>query len=110
MVCPCALLIVMAKLSLIGNCFLLNLKGNISSSDGQRGIRGRNTLLPACCPSTISASMAFLWKPRTTSLVPLHNPLAGSMFLNSITGQFNFSLSACGGSLLGVRLFRNSGA
>ncbi|KAI5006443.1 hypothetical protein ZWY2020_033686 [Hordeum vulgare] len=33
---------------------------NISSSDGHRGIRGRNTLLPACCPSTISASMAFL--------------------------------------------------
>ncbi|XBH64166.1 hypothetical protein VPH35_117992 [Triticum aestivum] len=99
---------VIAKLSLIGNCFLLNLNGNMSFSDGQRGIRGRKTLLPACCPITISASMVFLSKPLTTSLVPLHSPLAGSMFLRSMTGQFSFSLSACGGRPLGVNPFRNS--
>ena len=40
--------------------FLLNLKGNISSSDGHKGMRGRKTLFPACSPSTISASMVFL--------------------------------------------------
>ncbi|XBH90983.1 hypothetical protein VPH35_082494 [Triticum aestivum] len=100
----------MAKLSLTGNCFLLNLNGNMSLLDGHRGIRGRNTLLPACCPITISASMAFLSKPRTTSLVLLHRPLARSMFLRSMIGQLSFRLSACGGRPLGVNPFRNSGA
>jgi hypothetical protein len=108
MVCPCVLLIVMEKLSLIGNYFLLNLHGNMSSSDGHRGIRVRNTLTPACCPMTISESMALLWNPWITSLVSLHKPLAGLILLNSITRQFIFSLSVCGGSPLGVRSFRNS--
>ena len=57
--CPCDLLTVIAKLSPIGNCFHLNWKGNISSSDGHKGIRGRKTHFPACCPNTISASMVF---------------------------------------------------
>ncbi|XBI32719.1 hypothetical protein VPH35_056134 [Triticum aestivum] len=99
---------VRAKLSLTGNCFLLNLNGNISSSDGQRGIRGRNTLLPACWPSTISASIAFLMNPRTISLVPLHNPLAGSMFRNNIIGKLIFNLRIWGGRPLGVNEFKNS--
>ena len=42
-VCPCSLLTVIAKLSRIGNCFRLNWKGSISSSDGHKGIRGRKT-------------------------------------------------------------------
>ena len=58
-VCPCASLTVIAKLNRIGNCFRLNWKGNISSSDGHKGIRGRKTHFPACCPNTISASMVF---------------------------------------------------
>ena len=41
-VCPCDLLTVIAKLSRIGNCFCLNWKGNISSSDGHKGIRGNS--------------------------------------------------------------------
>ena len=58
-VCPYDLLTAIAKLSRIGNCFRLNWKGNISSSDGHKGIRGRKTCFPACCPNTISASMVF---------------------------------------------------
>ena len=58
-VCPCDLLTVIAKLSRIGNCFRLNWKGNISSSDGHKGIRGRKTRFLVCCPNTISASMVF---------------------------------------------------
>ena len=58
-VCPCALLTIIAKLSRIGNCFRLNWKGNISSSDGHKGIRGRKNCFPTCCPNTISASMVF---------------------------------------------------
>jgi hypothetical protein len=38
---------VMAKLSLTGNCFLLKWKGNISSSEGHRGIRGKKIRIPA---------------------------------------------------------------
>ena len=44
---PCDLLTVIAKLSRIGNCFRLNWKWNISSSDGHKGIRGRKTRFPA---------------------------------------------------------------
>ena len=66
MVSPYALLIVMAKLSLIGNCFLLNLNENISSSEGQRGIPWRNTHCPACCPTMISASIRVLLKPTNS--------------------------------------------
>ena len=44
-VCPCALLTVIAKLSRIGNCFRLNWKGNISSSEGHKGIQGRKNPL-----------------------------------------------------------------
>ena len=58
-VCPCDLLTVIAKLSRIGNYFRLNWKGNISSSDGHKGIRGRKTRFSACCLNTISASMVF---------------------------------------------------
>ena len=62
-VCPCALLTVIAKLSQIWNCFRLNWKGNISSSDWHKGIRGRKTRFPACCHNTIPASMVFFWNP-----------------------------------------------
>ncbi|KAI4977841.1 hypothetical protein ZWY2020_014395, partial [Hordeum vulgare] len=45
--------------SLTGNCFLLKLNGNMSSSEGHNGIRGRKTRIPECCPTTISASIVF---------------------------------------------------
>uniref|UniRef100_A0A0A9ADI2 Uncharacterized protein n=1 Tax=Arundo donax TaxID=35708 RepID=A0A0A9ADI2_ARUDO len=51
---------VMAELRRIGNCFLLNLKGSMSSSEGYIGILGRNTRFLACCPPIISASITFL--------------------------------------------------
>jgi hypothetical protein len=82
-VCPCNLLMVIAKLSRIGNCFRLNWKGNISSSDRHEGMRGRKTRFPACYPNTISASMVFFWNTRMISLVPLQSPFAGLMFLSS---------------------------
>ena len=88
MVWPCALLIVMAKLNLIGNCFRLNLNGSVMSSDGDIGIRGIKILLPAYCPFTISQSIALLSNPLTTKRVPLHSPLWGSMLRRSITRQF----------------------
>jgi hypothetical protein len=47
---PCDLLTVMAKLNLIGNCYLLNWNRNISSLDGHSGIRGRNTRFPDAAP------------------------------------------------------------
>lgn len=56
---PCALFMVITKHSLIGNCFLLNLKGNISSSDWHNGIRGRKPLFPGCCPNTILTFIKF---------------------------------------------------
>ena len=61
------LLIVIAKLNRMGNCFFLNLNGRVRSSEGDIGILGMNTLLPACCPLTISASIVLFWNPRTTA-------------------------------------------
>jgi hypothetical protein len=39
------------------NCFLLNFNGRVRSSEGDIGILGMNTLLPACYSLTISASI-----------------------------------------------------
>jgi hypothetical protein len=50
-VCPYVFLTVIAKLSQIGNCFHLNWKGNISSSDGHNGMQGKKTRFPTCCPN-----------------------------------------------------------
>jgi hypothetical protein len=107
-VCLCAWLTVIAKLSQIGNCFRLNWKGSISSSDGHKGMRGRKTRFPACCPTTISASMVLFWNPRMISLVPLQSLFAGSMFLSNMTEQPIFSFNTCGGRPLGVKVLRNS--
>ena len=50
-VCPCDLLTVITKLSQIGICFRLNWKGNISSSDGHKGIRGRKPAFQRAVPT-----------------------------------------------------------
>ena len=107
-VCPYALLTVMAKLSLMGNCFLLNWNGNILSSEGHNEICGRKIRFPAWSPTIISASMVFRWNPRTTSLVPLQSSPAGSMFLSNMTGHPILSFNTCGGRPLGVKVLRNS--
>ena len=105
---PCTLLTVIAKLSRIENYFRLNWKGNISSSDGHKGMRGRKTFFPTCCPNIIFVSMVFFWNPRMISLVPLQSPFAGSMFLSNMTEQPIFSFNTCGGRPLGVQVLRNS--
>ena len=87
------LLIVIAKMSLIGRCVLL------SSLEGQRSIRGKKHSLTSIlfhkdvCIDGVS--------PHYTSHVPLHNPLAGLMFIGSIMGKFIFILSVCEGIPLG---------
>ena len=58
-VCPCASLTVIAKLSRIGNCFRLNWKGNISSSGGHKGMRDRKTRFPACLTQFLSLWYSF---------------------------------------------------
>jgi hypothetical protein len=107
-VCPCALLMVVAKLSQIGNYFRLNWKGIISLSDEHKDMRGKKTIFLVCCPNTISVSMVFFWNPRIISLVPLQSPFAGSIFLSIMTGQPVFSFNTCGGRPLGVKVLRNS--
>jgi hypothetical protein len=100
------LLIVIVKLSLIGNCFLFNLNGSVPSSEGESGILGRKTHLPACWLLTISASIELLPKPLTTKWVPLQRPLCGSRFRSKITGQFFLIQRIWGGKPLGVIEFK----
>ncbi|GFU12857.1 hypothetical protein TNCV_3574161 [Trichonephila clavipes] len=69
-VCPCELLIVIVKLTLIGNCSLLNSKGKF---DGIMGIRGINTISPLPHPDVIQPSTTFFWNDTTRSLVPLQS-------------------------------------
>jgi hypothetical protein len=107
MVWPCALLIVIAKLSLIRNYFLFNLNDSVTSSEGERGIHGRKTRLPACWPLTISASIELLPQPLTTKRVPLQRPLCGSRLRSRITGQF-LILRIWGGKPLGVVEFKKN--
>jgi hypothetical protein len=57
------LLIVIAKLSRIGNCFLLNWKGNISSSDGHKGMRDRKNSLSSMLPQHNFCFYGILLKP-----------------------------------------------
>nr|GEX20064.1 hypothetical protein [Tanacetum cinerariifolium] len=59
----------------------------MSSSDGARGILGKSTLTPACYPAAISALMTLGSKSLHMSLMPLHNPFAGSRLLKRIIGH-----------------------
>ncbi|GFV13240.1 hypothetical protein TNCV_3655601 [Trichonephila clavipes] len=69
-VCPCDLLIVIAKLTLIGNSSLLCSKGKF---DGIMGYRGTNTISPIQYPDIIRPSITFFYKDTTRSLVPLQS-------------------------------------
>ena len=54
--CPCALLIVIAKASLIGNCLLVRMKGN-SISVVVKFILGKKHSFRECVPETILAAI-----------------------------------------------------
>ena len=74
-VCPCALLMVMAKDTRTGNCCRDHLNGN-SPSGALRRIRGILTMLPACAPVRICAYRTRKsFTSRTSRRVPLQSPL-----------------------------------
>jgi hypothetical protein len=76
--------------------FPLELKNEHLIIRGAKGILGKKTLFPACWPSTISASMTFLWNPQTTQPRAIAKSVYGvdasRRFLSS--SSF-FSLSIC---------------
>lgn len=80
-VCPCDLLMIIAKAGLIGNCFLMRSKGSLTSARYQRPSGNENLLpnvlrtLSSLLPVAISASMTRLCIPLTTNLVPFAMPL-----------------------------------
>ena len=55
-VCPCDLLMVMAKAKITGNCSLLSLNGK-SESVGDMDIRGMKTVRSLCFPVEMVATM-----------------------------------------------------
>ena len=85
---PYALLIVIAKHNRIGNCILLNGRGNFSSSDVSSGILGMNTCVFLKSPLDIVALITCDLKSLHIKRVPLHNPSQGFRFLSNIIGQF----------------------
>jgi len=63
MVCPCDFFMVIAKLSLTGNCFLLSIKESPELTFVLNLILGKNALFPALLHVGISTSNIFLNKP-----------------------------------------------
>ena len=106
MVCPCDLFMVIAKLSLTGNCFLLSTKGNPELAFVFNLILSKNALFLALLPVRISTSNIFLNKPRHNNHVSLHWPR--SMFCNNIKGAPYFTFKICGGILPWTIEFGNS--
>ncbi len=96
-VCPCDLLMVIAKHGFNGNCKRLN---EIAKpfSEGIIGILDIYTLLPFFSPTAISASITRERNRLTVSLVPLQSPSEGQIFLNNMTGIFSFRTNLCGGN------------
>ena len=97
----------MAKHTRIGNCRRRNWNGRAVSvvvSD----IRGKKTRWPMCDPLMISASMTCGRNPRHIIRVPLHKPPNAFRFRMSMTGQFSFSFSSCGGIPDKFSAFKNS--
>jgi len=108
MVCPCDIFMVIAKLSLTGDCFLLSTKENHELVSIFILIMAKNALFPALLPVRIFTSNIFLNKPRHSNCVPLHMSYLGSMFRNNIKGAPFFTLKICGGILSWAVEFRNS--
>jgi len=69
---------------------------------------GMKTYLPVFLPVMISASISWLPRLITRSLVPFNNPLGGSKFLISVLGADTGRQSLCGGKPAGVNEFKNS--
>jgi len=97
-----------AKLSLTGNCFLLSTKGGPGLAFVFNLILGKKAIFPALLPIRISTSNIFLNKPRHNNRVPLHRPYLGSMFCNNIKGTPFFTFKIYGGILPWEIEFRNS--
>ena len=76
-VCPCALLMVMAKAARTGNWRRCSVNGSVLSEDCMR-MCGMNTLLPACLPVLISQSSTLRCMTLASRRVPLAMPPAGS--------------------------------
>ena len=108
MVCPCDLFMVIAKLSLTENCFLLSTKGSPELAFVFNLILGKNALFLALLLVRISISNIFLNKPRHNYRVSLHRPYLGSMFRNNIKGAHFITFKICGGILPWEIEFRNS--
>jgi len=87
---------VIAKLSLTGNYFLLSTKRCLELTFVFNLIMGKNALFPALLPVMISTSNIFSNKPRYNNRVPLHKPYLGSMFHNIKALPF-FTFTICGG-------------
>jgi len=107
-VCPCDLFMVIVKLSLTVNCFLLSTKGSHEFAFVFNLIMGKNALFLASLPVRISTSSIFLNKPRHNNHVQLHRPYIWSMFHNNNKGAPVFTFKICGGILPLAVEFRNS--
>jgi len=108
MVFPCDLFMVIAKLSLTGNYFLLSTKGSPELAFVFNLIMGKNAPFSALLPVRISTSNIFLNKPRHNNRVPLHRPYLGSMFHNNIKNAPFFTFKICCRILPWAIEFRNS--
>jgi hypothetical protein len=86
MVCLCDLFMVIVKLSITGNYFLLSTKGSPELAFVFNLILGKNAFFPVLLLVRISASNISLNKPRHNNCVPLHRPYLGSLFRNNIKG------------------------
>mmetsp|Transcript_2632 Transcript_2632/g.11262 ORF Transcript_2632/g.11262 Transcript_2632/m.11262 type:complete len:292 (+) Transcript_2632:52-927(+) len=90
MVCPCDLLMIMAKAGRTGNCVLVQWYG-WRSSLGVSLMRGTHTFLTAPRSSLNSHSSKSLDTTRfSVNIVPLHIPLAGSRLRSSMSGMPEF--------------------
>ena len=94
--CPCALLIVIAKHSPIGNFLLFILNGK-DVSDGVKPILGINPIFPICDP-LVSFTLNTLWFiDNICKVVPLQSPEFLSKFFNNITDAFILSSNLSSG-------------
>src|ERR1700755_3294998 len=98
---------VMAKQSLTGNCFLVNLK-EFSSSEGWLGTLGIKTVSPACCPVISLTSKTLLLYLVKIPLLPLQTPCDWCKFFRIITGHPAFSSSFASGRVEELISFRCS--
>lgn len=107
-VCPCDLLMVIAKAGIIGNCFRRSLKGTMRLSVDVKVNLGIRTSLFWNRPVNIRACR-MLWPHCVNfSLVPLQSPALIFRFLISITIAPTLRMRRCGGRPDMFKLLRNS--